>query len=135
MRFGAGRVLPIVATLFFSSCAGVPRAPGVENIDDVTRARAAAIWSEHCSKCHGLDGEPPDASAQSYAGAPPRTWGTFGTSMGFFFGGDKMRAGLFRVISEGGAKKEDGTASAMPAWGEMLSREEIWALVYHLESF
>jgi mono/diheme cytochrome c family protein len=109
----------------------IETAPGVENIDSFTREQAAAVWTELCSKCHGLDGEPPEPTG---ANPPPREWGTMGTSMGFFFGGDKMRSGIFRVISEGGERKSDGAPSVMPAWGEMLSREQIWALVYHIES-
>ena len=54
--------------------------------------------------------------------------------MGFFFGGDKMRAGLFKRIQEGGEPK-DGKPSDMPAWSSSLSREQTWALVRHLESF
>lgn len=105
--------------------------PGEDGVDRFAREQAAAIWVEYCSKCHGLEGEPPAEMAEKPR--TPREWGTFGTSMGFFFGGDKMRAGIFRLISEGGEEK-DGVSSGMPAWGESLSREQTWAVVYHLES-
>lgn len=106
--------------------------PGDDRVDHFAREQAAAVWAEQCSKCHGLEGEPPVEMAEKVR--PPREWGTFGTSMGFFFGGDKMRAGIFKIISKGGEPK-DGVASEMSAWGDSLSREQIWALVYHLESF
>lgn len=107
--------------------------PGEEQVSAAARVQAASIWAEQCSRCHGADGEPPEKT--EHPGAPPRAWGTMGTSMGFFFGGDKMRAGIYRTIAKGGAKKEDGTLSAMPAWGDSFSREQLWALVYHIESF
>ncbi|MCA9561081.1 MAG: cytochrome c [Myxococcales bacterium] len=47
--------------------------------------------------------------------------------MGFTFGGDAMRRGIYRSIAEG---KGEG----MPAWGGRLSREQMWALVRHIES-
>ena len=58
----------------------------------------------------------------------PRAWGTMGTSMGFFFGGDRMRAGIYRTVA-------DGRPPNMPAWGAQLSREQLWALVRHIEGF
>jgi mono/diheme cytochrome c family protein len=54
--------------------------------------------------------------------------------MGFFFGGDSMRAGIYRRISEGGEVK-DSQPSEMPAWRDTLAREQIWALVRHIEAF
>ena len=58
----------------------------------------------------------------------PRDWTGMGVRMGFFFGGDKMRAGIFRRI-------RDGVPPGMPGWDSALSREQIWALVRHLEGF
>ncbi len=103
--------------------------PDPDMLGHFVREQGAAIWAEQCSRCHGIDGEPPPGQQP-----PAKKWGTMGTTMGFFFGGDKMRAGIFRIITEGGKQHEDGTASAMPAWGETLAREQIWALVYHIES-
>lgn len=88
------------------------------------RERAAATWQTVCAQCHGPDGAPPARPGQP----TPKTWGTMGTGMGFTFGGDKMRAGIYRSI-------RDGKGEAMPAWGATLSREQIWALVAHIESF
>ena len=92
-------------------------------LDATTQLEAAALWRSMCAGCHGatgrLEGVPPFEPT-------PKKWGGFGVSMGFFFGGDKMRAGLYRKIRDGGEK--------MPAWGELLSKEQTWALVAHLEA-
>ena len=57
-----------------------------------------------------------------------RTWTGMGATMGFTFGGDGMRAGVFRSIAA-------GKGTAMPPWGGVLAREQIQALVTHIESF
>jgi mono/diheme cytochrome c family protein len=93
-------------------------------LDEHTAREAAALWQALCAGCHGADGAPPPVPE----GQPePRAWGA-GSRMGFFFGGDKMRQGLFKAIDE-------GKTPGMPAWGQTLSREQIWALVAHLEGF
>ncbi|MCA9542738.1 MAG: cytochrome c [Myxococcales bacterium] len=38
-----------------------------------------------------------------------------------------MRRGIYRSIAE-------GKGAAMPAWGTRLAREQIWALVRHIEA-
>ena len=82
---------------------------------------AAALWGTLCARSHGVDGAP-------VVPAPPipRDWSGMGMRMGFFFAGDKMRAGIYRRI-------RDGSPPAMPGWKTSLSREQIWALVRHLE--
>lgn len=99
-------------------------APPVEPPDAEVRTRAAATWKAICATCHGLEGDPPERPGQP----TPRAWDGMGAAMGFTFGGDKMRAGVYRKI-------RDGVGEAMPAWGQALSREQIWALVVHIESF
>lgn len=84
----------------------------------------AVLWRDLCATCHGVDGKAPPVEEGA---AQPRSWGG-GSRMGFFFGGDKMRGGLFKTI-------RDGKGTGMPAWGETLSNEQIWALVGHLEGF
>lgn len=100
-------------------------------IDTTVATEAAAIWRDLCARCHGPTGEPPEPGPGE---APAREWGTIGSRMGFTFGGDKMRAGLYRVIRDGG-KPRDGQPSRMPGWSAMLSREQTWGLVRHVESF
>lgn len=84
--------------------------------------RAAEIWQAACSFCHGVDGTPPP----EWAGKGMRRFGTFGMRMGFFFGGDKMRAGIARTIAE-------GKGTEMKAFKGHLTPEEISALVRHIE--
>lgn len=99
--------------------------------DEHTRAEAAAIWMTACARCHGvtgrLDGPVPKFDP------PPRAWGGMGPKMGFLFGGDRMRAGIYKTISEGGPVR-NGQPSPMPAWGAYLSREQMWSLVRHIEA-
>lgn len=90
--------------------------------DPWLRREGRDLWLVRCAGCHGADGTP-----TATAGDPlPRRWGTFGAKMGFLFGGDRMRAGVFRRIAEGKPPR-------MPAWHGTLAREQIWALVHHLE--
>lgn len=105
--------------------------PGPPFWDDQTRLEAAVLWRDLCARCHGPDGDPAEAPAK--LDAPPRAWTGMGPSMGFFFGGDGMRAGIYRRITNGG--DEDGKPSRMPAWGNQLANEQIWALVRHIEGF
>jgi mono/diheme cytochrome c family protein len=98
-------------------------------LDRIARLEAAAVWRDHCASCHGIDGDAPPR-----AGPAPRSWGTVGSRMGFRFGGDSMRAGLYRKIQDGG-KTVEGRVSDMPSWRRLLSREQTWALVERIESF
>ena len=99
--------------------------------DEHTRAEAAAIWNTACARCHGVTGRLDGPVARF--DPPPRAWGGLGPKMGFLFGGDRMRAGIYKTISEGGPTR-NGQPSPMPAWGAFLSREQMWALVRHIEA-
>lgn len=99
--------------------------------DAMLAANAAVLWTSLCAQCHGATGRlegvppsPPDAPR-------PRELGTTGMAMGFFFGGDKMRAGLYRKIAYGQPPADK--PSPMPPWAGTLAREQIWALVAHIE--
>ncbi|MEL7368976.1 MAG: cytochrome c [Myxococcota bacterium] len=96
-----------------------------EGIWDAQLAKeSASLWLQNCAPCHGVKG---DLEGAPQFDPPAREWGTFGTTMGFFFGGDKMRAGIYRSIRDGKGQ--------MPSWGKRFSREQIWGLVNHLEGF
>ena len=99
--------------------------------DEHTRAEAAAIWITACARCHGVSGRLDGPVAK--IDPPPRSWGGFGPQMGFLFGGDRMRAGIYKTISEGGPTR-NGQPSPMPAWGAYLSREQMWSLVRYIEA-
>lgn len=105
-------------------------APPAGPWDPTVAQEAAAIWTSTCARCHGVNGDLEGAPPMT---PPPRKFGGMGLRMGFTFGGDKMRAGIYRKIMEGGAVV-DGKPSAMPAWGRQLSREQGWALARYVES-
>ena len=105
--------------------AALPQDEPPEGIwDDQLAIEAASLWLHNCAPCHGVNG---DGEGAVDMDPPPAEWGTFGTTMGFLFGGDKMRAGIYRSIRDGRGQ--------MPAWGDRLSREQIWGLVRHIEGF
>ncbi|PKA05114.1 cytochrome C oxidase Cbb3 [Leptospira ellisii] len=92
--------------------------------DPETNARSAEadlLWEQRCSSCHGLDGTP-----NEFLQPKPRKLNGFGIKMGFFFGGDKMREGIFRTI-------RDGKNERMPSFQKELSEEQIRALVRKIE--
>ena len=97
--------------------------PPPGTLDANTRIEAGLLWKAECARCHGMDGKPPPAEPGQ---AHPRTWGGMGPAMGFTFGGNKMRAGVYKKIWLG--------AGAMPGWKGYLSREQTWALVAHIEN-
>lgn len=99
-------------------------APPEGTLDENTQVEAAILWSQECARCHGENGVPPAAAEGQ---VQPRAWDGMGPTMGFLMGGDKMRAGIYKTIDEG-----KGT---MAGWGDALSREQMWALVAHIESF
>ena len=105
--------------------------PPPEDVFDRTLAvESAVVWRGLCAACHGLHGDREGAPAME---PEPKRWDTFGVKMGFTFGGNAMRAGLYRRIRQGGAS--DGSPSPMPSWKDVLSREQTWGLVRHIEGF
>lgn len=94
--------------------------------DEQLKSEGEAIWGQVCAECHGKTGR-----KEGVVFAPgtkePRKWGGMGAAMGFFFGGNKMRGGLYRTIRDG---RPD---TPMIAWAPTLAREQIWALVFFLE--
>ena len=93
------------------------------------KVEGQALWAVHCATCHGLKGK---GNPQGFDPAP-RQFGGMGLKMGFFFGGDKMRAGIFHRIATGQSLKAPGP-SAMPGFEGQLNNEQLWALVLHLEN-
>lgn len=96
--------------------------------DAMAMQEAAVIWRDDCSNCHGMDGE---ARIVEGSDIKSRNFGTMAMQMGFFFGGDKMRTGIFHKISEGSSK--DGL-ELMPSYSRKLSQQQIWSLVFYLEN-
>ena len=103
--------------------------PPRDSLDGQTAMEAAVIWANLCARCHGFDGR---MKGVAEADAMPDTkWGGVGVKMGFAFGADAMRAGIYESIAEG----PNDPQSPMLAWKHNLSREQMWALVFYVEGF
>jgi len=87
-----------------------------------------AIWLQRCSICHGKNGNLENVAVTNVI---PRKFSTIGMSIGFLFGGDKMRKGIFRKIRDG--VKNKNRIVTMPAWNQVLSFEQIWGLTFYIE--
>lgn len=94
-------------------------------------ALGRTVYAEHCAECHGknLEGEPGwrTPKADGTLPAPPHdenghTW----------HHGDEL---LFRYTKEGGeAVVPPGFKSGMPPFGDILTDEEIWAVLAFIKS-
>lgn len=87
----------------------------------VADPEADLLWEQKCAACHGLDGTPNESVTPK-----PRKLSGFGLKMGFFFGGNKMREGIFRTI-------RDGKNQTMPSFKDELSEDQIRALIKRIE--
>ncbi|TGK18049.1 cytochrome c [Leptospira fluminis] len=122
MKFQISFFTLSLCAIFLSYCSSGPGKEGSPpRTTDELKIFADLYWRQKCAVCHGLTGTP-----SSETNPAPRKFGTFGMKMGFFFGGDKMRAGIFRTV-------RDGKNQVMPAFGKDLSEEKIWALVEKIE--
>ena len=102
--------------------------PAKDMWDAQLKDESAQLWNRVCATCHGPNGKLEGTILQPPL---PKKLGGMGMTMGFTFGGDAMRAGIYRVIRDG---KNTGKASAaMPGWKGQLSKEQLWGLVLHIE--
>ena len=95
--------------------------------DEEMATEAAAIWTGLCNDCHG--GRRSIREARQTA-PPPAAWPK---DESYFFGRRRHPQAVFQTILTGGPEV-DGKASEMPAWGNDLAREQIWALVWYVET-
>ncbi len=97
-------------------------------------SRGAVLYKVYCMSCHG-----PDARGQGPA-MPARL-----PKMDFHAFGKRFAATLhrgaprawFRKIHDGHTSKvinEDGSKNTMPAFGDILAREQIWQTISYLQS-
>ena len=87
------------------------------------RLQGAALYAQRCAACHGATGRGDGPNAQYLQPGPAvhsdsRTMGT------------RTDDRLFDGIFAGGVAL--GVSAAMPAFGETLTREQIWSLVRHI---
>lgn len=97
-------------------------------------SRGALIFRDNCARCHGygMRGNGPDMLASH----PAQDFHAFGKRFAVTLHGGAPRA-WFRTISEGygpEVKYLTGTSRAMPAFGDVLAREQIWLVITYLQS-
>ncbi len=94
--------------------------------DDQLAIEVASIFRGLCNECHGGRRRIEDAP-----NIPPPEMG-WGQTEGPFYDRILSHRQAFRSIFYGGRPK-GGKRSKMPAWGNKLSREQIWGLIYYVE--
>ena len=125
---------PLANVPSLSELAGTPAAtvPPLPTLDSNLVTQGQAIYAEHCARCHGanLEGEP-EWKAQNEDGsfrAPPHDAGGH-----TWHHGDGT---LIEAVKLGGARLPDniGGTSAMPAFADVLTGEEIAAVLAYIKS-
>lgn len=97
-------------------------------------SRGAVIFKMHCARCHGQDarGNGPSALPDH----PAKNFHSFGKRLTSTLHRGAPRK-WFRIISEGTGdvvEYPDGASKAMPAFGEIMTREQIWLAITYLQS-
>lgn len=95
--------------------------------DEQLAVEAASLWRALCNDCHG--GRRSIQRAKQIP-QPPHGWGS---ADGQFFGQTRPHREIFRKIFDGGEEPTEADKEKMPPWGDRLSREQIWALVWFIE--
>jgi len=97
-------------------------------------SRGAVLYQVHCARCHGEDATGHGPSTLS--AYPATDFKTFGKRFGATIHRGAPRK-WFRVIRDGSGDLvdyRDGRTAAMPAFGENLTREQIWLVITYLQS-
>lgn len=97
-------------------------------------SRGAVLYQVHCARCHGDDatGHGP-STLPDY---PATDFKTFGKRLGAAIHRGAPRK-WFRVIRDGSGDLvdyPDGRTAAMPAFGDQLTREQMWLVITYLQS-
>ena len=137
LRFGAARVgghaafvVLLLALVLLTSC----RSSSSSGYDSAVVSRGQELFAANCATCHGAGGEgQPDWHITKDDGTlpPPPLNGDGHT----WHHGDGL---LYRIVNEGGKALEDPNyatfKSAMPAFGDRLTHDEIVAVLTYLKS-
>jgi mono/diheme cytochrome c family protein len=91
--------------------------------DALTRAELTELFNTHCGRCHGLRGKGDGPDAEKLGVALPN----FTASQ---FQSSRTDEHLAKVIREGGTAL--GLNAAMPPWDNILSKEEVTAMVAYI---
>lgn len=104
--------------------------PSVPSLHDPERVlRGARIYAQYCAQCHGarLEGQPDWRTRRADGGwpAPPHddsghTW-------------HHANRTLFNIV-RAGSPAAAGMPGAMPAFGEVLTDDQIWAVLAFIQS-
>lgn len=102
--------------------------------DAVAVSRGAVIYKFHCARCHGDDarGRGPSALADH----PANDFHSFGNRFASTLHRGAPRRWC-KSITEGygdTVQYPDGPGKAMPAFGDKLTREQVWLVITYLQS-
>lgn len=110
------------------------RNPFQANRDHQAVSRGAIIYQVHCATCHG---ESAEGKGPGMVYSTPRMgFHSFDKRFAATLHGGAPRA-WFKKINEGFASEvtnPDGSHSSMPAFGDVLAREQIWLAITYLQS-
>ena len=124
------RCLALAVVSLTAGCAveGFPEPPGDVLNSPEARSGGAGLYQKNCSICHGARGYGDGPQARSLDPAPADLRSLSGprSDPGYWF---------FRIKEGGKTEPLARPRSAMPAWGEHMSDEEIWQLVAYLKAW
>lgn len=104
------------------------------NHDRAAVSLGAVIYANHCQRCHGenVDGLGPDVLPV----APCKNFHAFDKRLAATLHGGAPRAWFAKIRDGHGqiVQYADGPSTAMPAFGGMLSNEQIWLAITYLQS-
>lgn len=110
------------------------RNPFNANRDRDAVSLGAVIYARHCARCHGehADGRGPDALPE----APCPDFHSPATRFAVTLHAGAPRAWFARIRDGHGPRVmyPTGESTAMPAFGDQLSNEQIWLVVTYLQS-
>ncbi|MBI4718443.1 MAG: cytochrome c [Planctomycetes bacterium] len=97
-------------------------------------SRGAVLYKMHCARCHGDDarGQGPSVLPDH----PATNFKTFGKRLAATLHRGAPRR-WFRVLRDGAGDPvvyPEGGMSAMPAFGALLTREQMWLVITYLQS-
>jgi mono/diheme cytochrome c family protein len=94
--------------------------------DSASIAAGAKLFAKNCATCHGTSGRGDGPTGRALTPRPrnftdPRQFKS------------KSDAEIFQVINKGGAASR--LSAAMPPWGPILKRDQIWQLIAYIHTF
>lgn len=110
------------------------RNPFDANRDPGAVSRGAVVYKWHCTNCHGFDARGNGLMADP--DHPPTNFKTFGKRITATLHRGAPRK-WFRVIRDGAGDEIEylgERTTAMPAFGDKLTREQIWLVITYLQS-